>query len=121
MPSDSGQIVLGIDLDGVCADFYGRMREICAEFLEKNIDELPTDVSYGLPEWGIRQDNEHYLSLHRFAVNTRGRSATSSGVGHSRRGRDVRRQIIADIDRAPSTTLRASSGPKAVLLIRERI
>jgi len=32
--------------------------------------------------------------LHRFAVNTRGRSATSSGVGHSRRGRDVRRQII---------------------------
>jgi 5'(3')-deoxyribonucleotidase len=73
MPSDKGQIVLGVDLDGVCADFYGRMREVAAEFLEVEISTLPADVSYGLPEWGIRQndDGAHYRSLHRFAVTQR--------------------------------------------------
>ena len=69
MPSDSGQIVLGVDLDGVCADFYGRMREIAAEWFERPINELTSDVSFGLAEWGIRGDG--YDSLHRFAVTER--------------------------------------------------
>jgi hypothetical protein len=34
MPSDDGIIVPGIDLDGVCADFYARMREIAVERFE---------------------------------------------------------------------------------------
>lgn len=70
MPSDTNQIVLGIDLDGVCADFYTRMREIAAEWFEKDMDRLPRDVSYGLEEWGIH-DTEAYQSLHRFAVTQR--------------------------------------------------
>lgn len=70
MPSDKGEIVLGVDLDGVCADFYGRMREIAAEWLEVGLETLTTDVSYGLTEWGIR-DDEHYRQLHRFAVTQR--------------------------------------------------
>ena len=70
MPSDSGIIVLGVDLDGVCADFYARMREIAAEWFECDIETLTTDVSYGLPEWGI-QTREQYESLHRFAVTQR--------------------------------------------------
>jgi 5'(3')-deoxyribonucleotidase len=69
MPSDTGQIVLGVDLDGVCADFYGRMREIAAEWFERPLKELTTDVSYGLPEWGVKGDE--YQSLHRFAVTER--------------------------------------------------
>jgi len=28
MPSDKGEIALGVDLDGVCADFDARMSEI---------------------------------------------------------------------------------------------
>ena len=52
------QVVLGVDLDGVCADFYGKMREICAEWLEKPIDALPLDVSYGLPEWGLNPSDK---------------------------------------------------------------
>ncbi|HHE31099.1 MAG TPA: 5'-nucleotidase, partial [Chlorobaculum parvum] len=28
-------IVIGVDLDGVCADFYGRMRQIAAEWFER--------------------------------------------------------------------------------------
>ena len=63
------QIVLGIDLDGVCADFYYQMRIITAEWLECDIDDLTQDVSYGLKEWGIKDDE--YLSLHRFAVTQR--------------------------------------------------
>ena len=48
MPSDKGEIVLGVDLDGVCADFYSRMREIAAEWLEVELSSLTKDVSYGL-------------------------------------------------------------------------
>jgi len=70
MPSDKGEIVIGVDLDGVCADFYARMREIAAEWLEVNVDALVPDVRFGLKEWGI-QDDEHYLQLHRFAVTQR--------------------------------------------------
>jgi 5'(3')-deoxyribonucleotidase len=71
MTSNANGIVLGVDLDGVCADFYGRMREIAAEWLERPLDDLTRDVSYGLPEWGIGSDEEEYRSLHRFAVTER--------------------------------------------------
>ena len=64
------KIVIGVDLDGVCADFYKRMREIAAEWFEKPVDELPVDVSYGLGEWGVLDRNQ-YESLHRFAVTQR--------------------------------------------------
>jgi hypothetical protein len=47
------QFVLGVDLDGVCVDFYGKLRGIAADWLERPIDELTTDVTYGLPEWGL--------------------------------------------------------------------
>jgi len=64
-------LILGVDLDGVCADFYARMREIAAEWFERPLQELTPDVSYNLPEWGIRS-LEEYESLHRFAVTERG-------------------------------------------------
>lgn len=63
-------LVLGVDLDGVCADFYGEMRKITAEWLEKDISELSEDFTWGLREWGIK-DDDHYESLHRFAVTQR--------------------------------------------------
>jgi len=64
------KVVIGVDLDGVCADFYGRMREIAAEWFEKSVEERPLDVSYGLSEWGVL-DKSQYESLHRFAVTQR--------------------------------------------------
>jgi 5'(3')-deoxyribonucleotidase len=70
MPSDTKEIVLGVDLDGVCADFYARMREVAAEWFERPIAKLTKDVSYGLPEWGVASA-EQYASLHRFAVTQR--------------------------------------------------
>lgn len=62
--------VIGVDLDGVCADFYGRMREIAAEWFELPLDALATDVSYGLKEWGV-SGKKQYESLHRYALNQR--------------------------------------------------
>jgi 5'(3')-deoxyribonucleotidase len=46
------------------------MREIAAEWLEVELSSLTKDVSYGLTEWGIR-DEDHYRQLHRFAVTQR--------------------------------------------------
>jgi hypothetical protein len=72
MLPDTEQIVLGVDLDGVCADFYGWMRKIAAEWFERPVDELTEDVSHGLPEWEIDPEKpEQYESLHRFAVTER--------------------------------------------------
>ncbi len=76
--------IIGVDLDGVCADFYRRLREIAAEWLEREIDELPTDFSYGLQEWGIA-DSEQYNSLHRFAVTQRGLFETCPMISGARK------------------------------------
>lgn len=63
--------VLGVDLDGVCADFYGAMRPIVAEWLGVDVESLSgTEYQYGLQAWGIR-DGEHYKRIHRFAVTQR--------------------------------------------------
>lgn len=60
-------LILGVDLDGVCADFYARMREIAAEWFERDIEDLTSSPSYGLEEWGV-DSRTQYESLHRFAV-----------------------------------------------------
>jgi len=63
-------LILGVDLDGVCADFYGRMREIAAEWFETPVESLTEEVTFDLHEWGILTP-AHYESLHRFAVTQR--------------------------------------------------
>jgi 5'(3')-deoxyribonucleotidase len=62
--------VLGVDLDGVVADFYGGLRPIAAEWLGVTVESLTTAVSYGLPEWNLGQAGG-YEPLHRFAVTQR--------------------------------------------------
>jgi hypothetical protein len=63
-------LIVGVDLDGVCADFYAQMRKVAAEWFERSLDDLTLDVSYGLDEWGVKDEDE-YRSLHRFAVTQR--------------------------------------------------
>jgi 5'(3')-deoxyribonucleotidase len=77
-------LILGVDLDGVCADFYGRMREVAAEWFERPVEELTRDVSYGLSEWGITS-TEQYDSLHRFAVTQRDLFKTAPMIPGARR------------------------------------
>lgn len=65
------EFVLGVDLDGVCADFYEGLRPIAAEWLDVEEKSLSKDVSYGLPEWKVREAPGGYDDLHRFAVTQR--------------------------------------------------
>jgi 5'(3')-deoxyribonucleotidase len=93
------RFVLGVDLDGTVADFYGGLRPIAAEWLGKPVEALPAEVSYGLPEWGIGPNE--YDELHRFAVTQRdlfGKLALVPGAGPALRrlayDHDVRIRII---------------------------
>jgi 5'(3')-deoxyribonucleotidase len=63
--------VFGVDLDGVCANFYGGLKPIAAEWLGVDADDLSDEVSWGLPEWGIDRAAGGYQALHRFAVTQR--------------------------------------------------
>jgi 5'(3')-deoxyribonucleotidase len=63
------RFVLALDLDGTCADFYGRMREIAAEWTDTELEDLPQDADWDLEQWGIGQAN--YRRFHRFAVTQR--------------------------------------------------
>ena len=65
----AGPYVVGVDLDGVVADFYPRIRELAAEWLGVASADLAEDVSYGLREWGFT--DEDYCRFHRFAVRER--------------------------------------------------
>jgi hypothetical protein len=76
--------IIAIDLDGVCADFYGRLREIAAEWFECELDALPEEFSYGLEEWGIKSEKE-YKSLHRFAVTQHNLFETSPMIPGARK------------------------------------
>lgn len=67
----SSEFVLGVDLDGTCADFYGGLRPIAAEWLGVDVASLPTEVSWDLPEWGVAQAPGGYRKLHQFAVTQR--------------------------------------------------
>jgi 5'(3')-deoxyribonucleotidase len=64
------RFVLGVDLDGVCADFYEGLREIAAEWLGVPLETLTRDVTYDLPEWNLERCGR-YEDLHRFAVAER--------------------------------------------------
>jgi len=95
----SDRFVLGVDLDGVCADFFGGLREIAAEWLEVPLDSLTPDVSYGLHEWNLEPVGG-YAALHRFAVTQRDLFAQlrpihgASVVLRRLSNRDVRIRII---------------------------
>ena len=45
--------VLGVDLDGVCADYTTAFREIAAQELGVDQSELPLKRSWDFSEWGL--------------------------------------------------------------------
>jgi 5'(3')-deoxyribonucleotidase len=67
---DESSFILGVDLDGVVGDFYGALRKIAADWLNKPLESLTTEVSYGLDEWDLVEYGG-YDRLHRFAVTQR--------------------------------------------------
>ena len=71
MSGSDAKFVLGVDLDGVVADFYEGLRTIAAEWLDVPIESLSRDVSFGLSEWNVDRAPGGYEALHRFAVTQR--------------------------------------------------
>lgn len=69
--SRPSRFVLGVDLDGVCADFYRGLRPVAAEWLGVPLESLAEEVGYGLGEWGIDAAPGGYAALHRFAITQR--------------------------------------------------
>ena len=69
--STTPAFVLGVDLDGTCADFYEGLRPIAAEWLGVEPTSLTRDVSWNLPEWGVAEAPGGYRKLHQFAVTQR--------------------------------------------------
>jgi 5'(3')-deoxyribonucleotidase len=94
------RFVLGVDLDGVCADFYGGLKPVAAEWLGVELATLPDRVSWTLPEWGVDRAPGGYDALHRFAVTQRElfkRLPPMPGAPQALRrlsGHDVRIRII---------------------------
>lgn len=58
--------VLGVDLDGVCADYTAAFREVVADERGISPEDLPLHVHWDFREWGIGRDE--FLDLHRHAV-----------------------------------------------------
>ncbi len=68
--SASRHFVLGVDLDGVVADFARGLKPIAAEWLGVPDHTLTDEVSYGFSEWQL-EGAGGYDALHRFAVKER--------------------------------------------------
>jgi 5'(3')-deoxyribonucleotidase len=68
--SAPGQFVLGVDLDGVVADFARGLKPIAAEWLGVAEGSLTDEIGYGFPEWQLETCGG-YDALHRFAVKER--------------------------------------------------
>lgn len=60
---------LGLDLDGVCADYTSAFRVHCARMLGLDAAALPDPQQWDFADngWGIR-DTDHFLELHEQAV-----------------------------------------------------
>lgn len=79
---NKNSFIIGVDLDGVVGDFYGAIRKIAAEWLNKPLDALTADVSFGLREWGIDEFGG-YDRLHRFAVTQRNIFGEMNPIEHA--------------------------------------
>lgn len=62
------RFIVGVDLDGVCADFVNDLRELAGAFCGVHPDDLTETPSYGFPEWNL-DPHGGYEALHRFAVS----------------------------------------------------
>jgi 5'-nucleotidase len=60
------EFVLGVDLDGVCADYTTAFRRIAAMERDVQLESLTTEVSWDFAEWGL--DRASFLELHRTSV-----------------------------------------------------
>jgi 5'-nucleotidase len=73
-----GEFILGVDLDGVCADYTEAFARSVAAGRGVDPAELTREVSWDFGEWGL--DREEFLRLHRHAVAEERMFATMPAV-----------------------------------------
>ena len=66
LPVDSGDFVLGVDLDGVCADHAEGFRAVVAAERGVALESLPPQQTWNFHEWGLT--DEDFEQLHRVAI-----------------------------------------------------
>lgn len=69
MSAVDATFILGVDLDGVCADHSARFRDLVAERLDVDPASLPLDRSWDFHEWGFGPGD--FEDHHRWAVMER--------------------------------------------------
>jgi 5'-nucleotidase len=71
--STTEPFVLGVDLDGVCADYTKAFKGYVAKTLGVDETEMGPQNSWRIEEcgWGVR-DREHFVALHKAAVEQDG-------------------------------------------------
>jgi 5'-nucleotidase len=62
----SGPFVLGVDLDGVCADYTAGIKRVVADERGIDPDQLPAERSWGFEEWGLEPGE--FERIHHRAV-----------------------------------------------------
>jgi 5'-nucleotidase len=60
------EFILGVDLDGVCADYTRALRRVLATKRGVDPEQFPLDHSWDFGEWGVGSDE--FSRLHREAV-----------------------------------------------------
>ena len=67
------EYTIGVDLDGVVADYESKLRELAAEIMGEHPRRFPAAKNWDLIEagWPFR-DHTHYLEVHREAVQEHG-------------------------------------------------
>jgi 5'(3')-deoxyribonucleotidase len=64
------RFVFGVDLDGVCFDYYGSIREQAARWMKRPLEELTPNFTYGFREWKI-DEYGGYERLHEYLLDER--------------------------------------------------
>jgi 5' nucleotidase, deoxy (Pyrimidine), cytosolic type C protein (NT5C) len=68
--AEEPRFVLGVDLDGVCFDYYRSIRTYAARWMRRPVDELTPNFTYGFNEWDI-QAHGGYEPFHEFLLDQR--------------------------------------------------
>jgi len=73
------EFILGVDLDGVCADYTRAFRQVVARRRGVEPETLPLEVSWDFGEWGLGGHDE-FVELHAEAVLKRRIFATMAPI-----------------------------------------
>ncbi len=66
MATSGSAFVLGVDLDGVCADYTLGFRNFCAQRMGVDPETFPLERSWDFREWGF--DDAMFETMHRAAI-----------------------------------------------------